>query len=56
MYIRFLFELSVVILVCVGIYHENKFIEFEHKLMKYIKVFFKALYLTVKEKIREVTK
>lgn len=34
-----------------AILHEQELIRFERKAKKYVKAFFKALYLTVKEKI-----
>lgn len=36
-----------------AIIHEQALIKFEKKIAKYIKAFFKALYLTIKEKIAQ---
>ena len=41
------------ILVCVGamtLIHERELIRFERKVKRYVKAFFKAIYLTIKEK------
>jgi len=45
-----LIEICVILLVCVGIYNEKSFIRFERKAAKFIKCFFKACVLTLKEK------
>ncbi len=44
-----LIEILAVILVCYGIYREKSLIRFERKAFKFIKCFFKACYLSVKE-------
>lgn len=45
-----LIEICVILLVCVGIYNEKSFIRFERKALKFIKCFFKACVITIKEK------
>ncbi len=48
--VKFLFQL---VLICVGAYallHEKQLAKFERKAVKYIKAFFKAVYLSYKEK------
>lgn len=48
--IQFLLNLILVYVGCLTIIHERELIRFERKAKKYIKVFFKAVYLTIKEK------
>lgn len=50
-----LIEMLVVILVCYGIYREKSLIRFERRAFKFIKCFFKALYITVGEKFAKST-
>ena len=48
--LKFLFQL---VLICVGAYallHEKELARFERKAVKYIKAFFKAVYISYKEK------
>lgn len=45
-----LIEICVILLLCVGIYNEKSFIRFERKALKFIKCFFKACVITIKEK------
>ncbi len=45
-----LIEMLVVILVCYGIYREKSLVRFERRAFKFLKCFFKALYITADEK------
>lgn len=48
--LKFLFNLSLVLLGAYAIYREKDLIRFERKVWKYTKAFFKALYYTVSKK------
>ena len=48
--IKFLFNISLVLLGAYAIYREKDLIKFERKVWKYTKAFFKALYYTVLER------
>ena len=48
--IKFGFNLFLVLLGTYAILHEKELAKFERKAAKYVKAFFKAIYLTVKEK------
>lgn len=47
---NFLFNISLVYVGTIAILNEKKLIKIEHKIIKYIKAFFKALYLSIQEK------
>lgn len=51
-----LFQLGFSVLLTLlgvhAIFHERELIRFEHKVWRYTKAFFKALYITIKEKIQ----
>ncbi len=48
--IKFFFNLLLITLGAYALLHEKELARFERKVVKYIKAFFKALYLTLKEK------
>ena len=49
-FIKFLFNIGLVLLGAYAIYREKDLIKFERKVWKYTKAFFKALYYTILER------
>lgn len=50
-FLRFFLECAAVCLVCYAVYREKDLIKFERKVWKYTKAFFKALYLSTRDKL-----
>lgn len=48
-----LFDILLVFIGCQLIIHEKQIAKFERKVARYIKLFFKGLYVTIKEKRNE---
>ena len=48
--IKFLFNISLVLLGAYAIYREKDLIKFERKVKKYVKAFLKAVYYTILQK------
>ena len=48
-----LFDVLLVFIGCQLIIHEKQVAEFERKLWRYTKAFFRGLYITIKEKIAQ---
>lgn len=53
-FIRAFLELAVVVFITFLLLHENRVITFEKRAAKYIRCFFKALILTVREKFGDL--
>ncbi len=48
--VKFFFQLFLIFICAYGILHEKELVKLERKAVKYVKAFFKAAYLCIKEK------